>query len=356
MSRGRRRLLALFIGLGLLFGMLVAANAWARSEGFGRGLVFDNLTVPDDVGWRWLPDQHVMGPHGFPLDINDYGLRDPREVTLPKPAGTWRVVALGDSFTYGLQIPFERTYSHRLETLLRERAGSGAGAERIEVWNAGVNGLNSCQELGWLKAYGLPLEPDVVTVGFVMNDVIPTTSAEMPRSFPGRTWMLRHPFYHWLRFNALNRWRLMGTDPEAERIKATIRQHRGFAEEAPSKSAVARGYWDEALGCLSEMAAVCRERGIPLVLIVFPSLPQMNRPVPLPEPQALLRELAAREGLILVDLLERYAGAGPSALLESDKSHPSELGNAIAAEELLRALDAAGVRPDAANVTPGASR
>ncbi len=104
------------------------------------------------------------------------------------------------------------------------------------------------------------------------------------------------------------------------------------------------------------MAAVCRERGIPLVLIVFPTLPQMNQPVPLPEPQALLRKLAAREGLILVDLLEPYAEAGPSALMESDKSHPSELGNAIAASELLRALDAAGVGPHAAQALPGESR
>jgi lysophospholipase L1-like esterase len=356
MSRGRRRLLALLIGLGLLCVVFVAANAWARSAGYGLGPVFDNLTVPDDVGWRWLPDQHVVSPNGFPLDINDCGLRDPREVRLPKPAGTWRLVALGDSFTYGLGLPFELTYSHRLETSLRERAGSGPDAESIEVWNAGVNGLNSCQELGWLRAYGLPLEPDVVTVGFVMNDVIPTTSADLPRRFPGRSWMLRLPIYHWLRINALNRWRLMGNDPEAARLKALINQHRGFAEQAPSKSAVARGYWDEALGCLSEMAAVCRERGIPLVLIVFPTLPQMNQPDPLPEPQVLLRKLAAREGLILVDLLEPYAAAGPSALFESDKSHPSELGNAIAAEELLRALDAAGVLPQAAQVPPGESR
>jgi lysophospholipase L1-like esterase len=84
---------------------------------------------------------------------------------------------------------------------------------------------------------------------------------------------------------------------------------------------------------------------VPVALIVFPSLPQMNAPDPLPEPQSVLAGVAAEHGFILVDLLRRYAAIGEPALLESDKAHPSQLGHRVAAEELSRALAAAGALP-----------
>lgn len=93
------------------------------------------------------------------------------------------------------------------------------------------------------------------------------------------------------------------------------------------------------------MAESCRAREVPAVLIVFPTLPQMLEPSPLPEPQQLLAETARGAGFLFVDLLERYAAHGEKALLKSDKAHPSRLGHRIAAEELSRALDRAGVLP-----------
>jgi hypothetical protein len=208
-----------------------------------------------------------------------------------------------------------------------------------------VNGLNSCQEAAWLRDYGWALEPDLVTVGFVMNDVLPLTADAMPRAFPGRAWMLRWPLYHWLRHHVVNKWRLTGDDPEARRLRAEIAKHQGKIETAPSSSDLARRSWDEAGACLTSIAREAAGRGVPAALVIFPSLPQMKRPVPLPEPQAVLTELAGREGYLLVDLLPRYAAAGEPALLPSDKAHPSPLGHAIAAEELAAALAAAGVVP-----------
>jgi lysophospholipase L1-like esterase len=341
MSRGRRRLFALGLGLGLVVLLAAVFNRYALGQGFGAGVLMDNVSVPAEVGWRWLPGQSVPSPHGYTIHINAQGLRDTRELAVPKPLGTFRVLAVGDSFTFGIETPEELTYARLLEQQLQAHSDG----RLIEVVNAGINGMNSCQERAWLEHYGWALEPDLVTVGFVMNDVLPLTVDSMPRAFPGRAWMLRWPLYHWLRHHVVNKWRLTGDDPEARRLRNEINKHQGKIETSPSSSDLARRSWDAAGACLSDLAGAARQRGVPVALIVFPSLPQMLRPQPLPEPQAVLTALAEREGCLLVDLLPRYAAAGEPALLASDKAHPSKLGHAIAAEELAAALIDAGLVP-----------
>lgn len=234
MTRTRRRLLAVGFGLLLFILLLVVGNALARSSGFAAGLVFDNITPPEGVDWVWLPDQHLQSPHGFPLDINAQGLRDTEDVVSPKPEGVFRVLCVGDSFTFGVENALEHTFPKLLEAILAGRPGGA----RIEVLNAGISGLNSCQEAGWLEHYGWALEPDVVIVGFVMNDVIPHDPASMPRDFPGRSWMLRYPLYHWLRHNLINRWRISGDNPEAQRLRQMIKRHLRVGEAV----AVFRGH------------------------------------------------------------------------------------------------------------------
>ena len=41
----------------------------------------------------------------------------------------------------------------------------------IEVINAGIPGYTTYQELEFLKIYGLQMEPDLVVLGFVFNDL-----------------------------------------------------------------------------------------------------------------------------------------------------------------------------------------
>jgi lysophospholipase L1-like esterase len=97
---------------------------------------------------------------------NSFGLRSP-EVAVPKPAGTFRVLLLGDSFTFGLRVADEQVFARRLEQQLRERYQR----ESIEVVNAGV--LSYCPLLEYLqyRHYLHVLEPDVVVLNFDMSDV-----------------------------------------------------------------------------------------------------------------------------------------------------------------------------------------
>jgi lysophospholipase L1-like esterase len=77
----------------------------------------------------------------------------------------FRVLVLGDSFTFGDGVAAEEVWTAVMERTLRDR--------RVEilVFNAGVEGYNTRSEAHYLFELEPVLKPDVVVLGFVANDV-----------------------------------------------------------------------------------------------------------------------------------------------------------------------------------------
>jgi len=101
---------------------------------------------------------------------NSLGFRDV-EHPIKKPEGVFRILGLGDSFTYGQGADFEETYLYRLEKMLNERRGNHP---RVEIIKAGMRRYFPEVERMFLEHYGLRYEPDLILIGFVPNDVIDT--------------------------------------------------------------------------------------------------------------------------------------------------------------------------------------
>ena len=98
--------------------------------------------------------------------INALGLRGDLPAT-PKPAGSLRVLAVGDSTTFGWGVNDGETYGAELQRLLAE-----ADPERaVSVVNAGVSAYNLKQSAGLLRRLAPALDPDVVLVGLFWNDL-----------------------------------------------------------------------------------------------------------------------------------------------------------------------------------------
>src|SRR5262245_18833039 len=95
---------------------------------------------------------------------NAHGYRD-TEHPLAKPAGVRRLLSLGDSFAWGAGIEFDDTYGQRLERQLPRRR-----REAWEVVQLALPGMNTVDEASQLHEEGLAYEPDLVMVGYVLND------------------------------------------------------------------------------------------------------------------------------------------------------------------------------------------
>jgi hypothetical protein len=122
--------------------------------GFGNVEIYE----PDPrLFWRLKPNQQCFTKVDHkPVHINSRGTRGP-EFAVPKPAGTIRILSLGDSKTFGWGLTEAETYSSRVEALLGAQAGPG---RRIEVVNAGVNAWSYPQIKVYLREHGLAMDPD----------------------------------------------------------------------------------------------------------------------------------------------------------------------------------------------------
>lgn len=165
-----RRLLArlLLLGISAFFSLFVAELAVRLVRPQPVMLVSEGLYTPDpprryrlQPGFRGTVTNRVEFNTRFA--INREGLRGP-EIG-PKAPGTLRVLALGDSFTFGVGAQEEETYPARLQQIL------GARGVRAEVLNAGAPGFGVPDEVAWFQRWGRSLQPDVVVLAvFVAND------------------------------------------------------------------------------------------------------------------------------------------------------------------------------------------
>jgi hypothetical protein len=90
------------------------------------------------------------------------------EELAPDGPDLWRIVAMGDSCTFGGGNAVD-TYPAMLEGRLKVRERPGL---RYEVVNAGISGLNSELVLHRLRSVVPRLDPDVVTIYVGWNDLM----------------------------------------------------------------------------------------------------------------------------------------------------------------------------------------
>jgi hypothetical protein len=122
-----------------------------RSMGFGNPIVY---RVDPHVGYYPAPNQNVHR-YGGEIHINAFGMRS-RNITAEKPAGTFRILMLGDSTLYGgSYIDQDQTYCSQLDALLNRKPGLLPNSPRqVEVLCMGVNGWGPQHELAYVKEFG----------------------------------------------------------------------------------------------------------------------------------------------------------------------------------------------------------
>jgi hypothetical protein len=265
------------------------------------------------------------------------------------------VVLLGDSFTWGASVLFDDAYGQRLERWLTERRG-----EPWEVVNLAVPGMNTVGQAAQLVSEGFAYGPDLVVLGYVLNDSEDENAAEARRAAdwladrqppPSRPLLDRSALFRVVRA------RLWATTENRRRVE-------GF------RSMYLPSYpgWVAAQKALRAIGGACRERGVPFVVVLFPLFGSpLDDRYPFAELHGQVARVAAEAGARVVDLLPFYRGLRSDLLVVdgTNDEHPNEIAHRIAAQTLLKALGdvlpAAAAperepeRPARVRVTPGAA-
>ncbi|MFQ5718536.1 MAG: hypothetical protein ACE5IK_03215 [Acidobacteriota bacterium] len=318
---------------------------------------------------------------GHLVQVNRLGFRG-REFEVPKPRDVYRVMVLGDSLTWGAGLSVGERYTDIAEKLLNAGHGredgsaistTGGAADgrpergpRFEVLNFGVMGGPTTAERDILRRYADAVDPDLIVVGFCLNDPQPRSqdySIERARFDRGPGRISRGAARGLAALGLTHVGRLVDEGvhrlAEITGLVPTWQESldRTYAEDSPE--------WSAFVAALAEIRAIATRRGLPPP--VFAILNQgtfTDRPTDYVHPDSELviylrwyhqaEEAARAAGFITYDHQDEIATRlnDESLAVNVTDGHPSAHLNQLYAEKLTAAIvagRASGV--DAALVT-----
>jgi hypothetical protein len=311
--RGTRLFLApaaLALGSAALVLLVVAGGEW-----LARVLSPDYLTrkrglhvYSETYGWAPRPGTSTTIA-GTRVSFNARGYRG-RELAVPREPGPVRLVVLGDSVAFGLDVSDEQTFTHLID----------ARDNGIEAGNLAVQGYGPGQALLRLEEEGLRADPDVVVLSFCLaNDFVDATletslyhGAPKPRFHlagdrleleeSGLRQSPARAALQWLAdySHLFNRASALAPDPgEPPGLHWRYRrrealQDAGYALRLSS-------------ALIHSMDALCRERGVRFLVATFPSQSSYRAKSDL---EQRLVEALERDGIPVVDMAARFEALG----------------------------------------------
>lgn len=303
-------------------------------------LYISDPTLHHRMAANWsgaFPEEIVqaVGRSEVPIRTNSLGLRSP-EIERQKPAGTTRILVLGDSVAFGWGLRGEDTFASQLASLL----ATVYPDKRFEVINAGVSGYGTWQELDWLKQTGIALQPDVVIVQAHLNDAADNLWGTLGQDVGGGSWLTRVSMLA----------RLVS--------RVTGSQLQGASSDEPCQRDWRIGTdevcWDRTEALLTQLKTVAQDAGAEVVLMpspmrwqVEPNVRDQRSWVDKARYQDALSDYALLNGWLFADPLpsvrSAYESTGQSQFL--DVGHPDEAGQRIIAQELYRVLNQSQALP-----------
>lgn len=146
-------------------------ECWFRLSGIPHTLYAEQVTELDP--YLLTRNRRGLSVETFnrrvTVTTNRFGFRN-QDISVAKPEHTYRIIALGDSVTFGYEVGDDETFCYQLEQLLNAEPGLDS-VRKYEVVNAGVIGYATVQGLRFLQRELIRFDPDCLIVSFAINDV-----------------------------------------------------------------------------------------------------------------------------------------------------------------------------------------
>ena len=290
----------------------------------GSNVLFYLNAPSDPVRFEYAsnPRGYFDDKNGVEHPTNSIGFRGP-EFELEPQEGTFRIAFIGDSFTFGEGVWHEDTYPEVTAALLEESQGA-----RVEALNFGVGGYNMAMQTVLLDQV-LSYKPDLVVIGYVLNDAEPPlyfgdgaggfSRTARPASVEESPADLNLP----LRSLRL----LQRVLKKGERNAATVDHYQGLyrADEHG---------WKVTQGALAMIQARCRDADVPVVMVCFPILHRLSD-YPFRNLHDQVGSVAADLQMPFIDVLPEVTGRDTSELwVHVTDHHPNEIVHRMVAERL----------------------
>lgn len=272
-------------------------------------------------GWYDRPQWDYFDAEGF-IDYrtNRFGFRD-HDFEQTKPSDEYRILAIGDSFTFGLGVRTEDCWTEVLETLLEEKRNRSC--EVINGAYAAGNQIAHYPE--WVAENGFRFEPDLLLIVICLNDLDPdiplllTDTGYFVPWLKGRSRLLYMIQKQWIRWKR-------GPIPM-----------RDFSESMKDHLTTWEGE-KEAIRAIHEDAG---RAGVDVKVVVMPMLTRLVEVYPFTGLHEMIRDFCNSEGIEVIDLLETFLGHYDTDLwVHPTDQHPNRIGHRIIGEALCRRLTA----------------
>lgn len=316
----RKRGLAFRAGLALASTVLAVGGVEILLRATSGPPWYEQLVEEQRHGGR-IPKQRV-GQHNLKV-------RQPLERS-PKPEGTYRILFLGDSFTYGTGVKDEEAlFSSRIERMLRERHEAEGGRD-FEVYNGGIPGsLTGAWSILFREAATL-FDPDLVVAVFFLRDGTRNLGSvheikeirNAMREHRDRSLLFRYSCIYRFLF-------------ERRTQREVSRDYIDAMSEAYLGPEEARGEWKTAQANLLELRDETEARGATFAFVIFPVLFDLEGEYPMLDAMGEIERFGVENGLPTLSLLPSFQGLDPPTLWVSPLDHhPNERAHAIAAEAI----------------------
>lgn len=338
--RRKRLLQNLTLSCGMFLLCFVLCEVVLRFAGYGNLEIYE---PHPQLYWRLKPNQDCFTKvDRQPVHINSQGTRGP-EFSIEKPPGTFRILSLGDSRTFGWGVADEGTYSRKLEQLLKDFQRENGQApifntpgriERVEVINAGVNAWSYSQMAVYFREFGLRYQPDVVVLGEanLWTQFSEKNDPEFVRKFLWRVrlknLLRRFAIYHYVvevklrDFYERHRTKFIPVDPQHDALFQ--------AQQQSDPDAVFRN-------AIAELCRTARSNGLQPVLLFLPRLEELTGTNKSPGLRAK-QAVSAAFGVPLCDVTPGLLAEGNALYLDADPVHFNRRGNEVVAQRLFETV------------------
>src|SRR5262245_2300271 len=235
---------------------------------------------------------------GMRVRTNRLGMRGAEPAA--DPGSVVRILALGDSFTFGFGVEERDTFVSLLEERLN--SASGPGGARYEVLNFGVVGYNSRDEAVVLRQKASALRPRGILLSYILNDPEIDPRPSLHKYFDPVPWW-RHS--HLLRLLHLG-WNAL-----------QVRIHGG-GDYIRYLHAPGREKWRSVEQAFRSIGEDARGAGAWVVVAIFPITPKTSwSDYRYADLHARVARAALSRGFTVVDLLPVFRGRDPRDLVVS---------------------------------------